>query len=174
MKYFNLFLLLIAGMLVISPPVNAQDGPPPDGAAPADRREGRRPNLLAELGLSREQVQQIRRINQGRRPAMMEAQRRMREANRDLDIAIYGETVSESGFQSKLAEFQAAQAELARLRFESELSVRRVLTPDQLIRFRDLRRRFTEGRGNPERLKRRRGLRPQQEDNPAPKSPLDD
>ena len=148
-------MIAITGALFV--PVYSQDGPPPDGMMNDERPGMQRPNLLAELGLSREQIQQIRRMNQERRPAMMEAQRRMREANRNLDMAIYGDAVSDAEFQTRLKEFYAAQAELARLRFESELSVRKVLTPEQLVRFRELRRRFAEERkDNQQRRQQRR------------------
>jgi Spy/CpxP family protein refolding chaperone len=158
MKYLTLFLFLIAGSLFIAPSTAfGQDGPPPDNAMHEGPPGERRPNLLAELGLSPEQVQQIRRMNQERRPALMNAQRRMREANRDLDMAIYGDTVSDAEFAKRLNEFQAAQAELARLRFESELSVRKVLTPDQLVRFREIRRRFAEARKDDKPIRRRMG-----------------
>ena len=157
MKYLLLFPVFLTMILLALPVTSfAQDGPPPQNppmtdAGPANNR----PNLLAELGLSPEQIQQIRRMNQERRPAVQEAQRRMREANRNLDLAIYGDTVSDADFHAKLKEFHAAQAELSRLRFESELSVRKVLTPDQLVRFLDLRRRFTEMRQENERRNRR-------------------
>jgi len=173
MKYFTLFLILTASILMTSILVNSQDGPPPQDHA--DRPGGRRPNLLAELGLSQEQVRQIRLINQGRRPAMQEAQQGMRDATRNLDVAIYGDVVSESDFQLRLNEFHAAQAKLARLRFESELAVRKVLTPDQLVRFRDLRHRLIEGRGNRKERPWRRGARPQpQAPDPLTKSPSND
>jgi len=174
MKNLKLFLFLFAGLLIFANSVFGQDGPPPGGADRDDRGGDRRPNLLAELGLSPDQVQQIRRMNQERRPAMMEAQRRMREANRNLDMSIYGETVSDADFQARLKEFQLAQAELARLRFESELSVRRVLTPEQLIRFRNVRRRFAENRQ--ENRPNRRGRRDRQNMPPdrdsQPKRPI--
>jgi len=157
MKSLKLFLLLFTASLALSTGAYGQDGPPPDDGPHDDRPDARRPNLLAELGLSREQVQQIRRMNQERRPAMMQAQRRMREANRDLDMAIYRDSVNDEEFQARLKEFQAAQSELARLRFESELSVRKILTPEQLVRFRDLRRRFAEAReGNMQDRRMRR------------------
>lgn len=146
MKYLKLFLIVFTAFLALSTGAYGQDGPPPEDGPHDDRPDARRPNLLAELGLSREQVQQIRRMNQERRPMMMEAQRRMREANRDLDMAIYRDSVSAEEFQARLKELQAAQAELARLRFENELSVRKILTPEQLVRFRELRRRFAEAR----------------------------
>jgi periplasmic protein CpxP/Spy len=133
--------------------LRAQDGPQPSDG----QRDGRgedRPNLLAELGLSPEQVQQIRRMNQERRPTMMQAQRRMHEANQALDTAIYRDAVSDEEFQTRLKEVQTAQSDLARLRFENELAVRRVLTPDQLVRFREIRRRFEEQRQNEMRERR--------------------
>ncbi|HUR97140.1 MAG TPA: hypothetical protein VMZ26_03625, partial [Pyrinomonadaceae bacterium] len=121
--------------------------------------EERRPNLLAELGLSPDQLQQIGRVNRERRPAIRDARRRMGDAARDLDIAIYGDVVNEADVKSRLKEFQAAEAELSRLRFESELAVRKILTAEQLVRFRELRRRFAEERmkNAPQRGMRRRG-----------------
>ncbi len=168
MKHLKLFLFIIVASLGVSAPAYTQDGPPPEDTPNDERPDGRRPTLLAELGLSPDQVQQIRRINQGRRPAMMEAQRRLREANRDLDIAIYGNGVSDADFQSRLKDFQSAQGEVARLRFESELSVRKVLTPEQLIRFRELRRRFAEARkGNDRERRMQRGQpRPPMQEGP--------
>lgn len=160
MRYLKLFLILLTGLLIASAPAYGQDVPPPGNPEHQDRREDRRPNLLAELGLSPDQVQQIRRMNQERRPAMMEGQRRMREANRNIDSAIYGETISDADFQSRLKEFQEARAELDRLRFEGELSVRKVLTPEQLIRFREIRRRFAEARQNNRQDRRRQRRRP--------------
>src|SRR6187551_2529791 len=50
-------------------------------------------NLLRQLGLSPEQIQQIRRIKMEQRPSMDEAQRRFREANRALDEAIYADQI---------------------------------------------------------------------------------
>jgi protein CpxP len=155
MRYTKLFLFILIAVVGAATALRAQDGPPPQGEpGPRDERGDDRPNLLAELGLSPEQVQQIRRMNQGRRPAMMLAQRRMHDANRALDMAIYRETVSDEEFQTRLKEVQAAQADLVRLRFENELAVRRVLTPEQLIRFREIRRRFEEQRENEMRERR--------------------
>jgi len=118
------------------------DGPPPQRPGVQDDR----PNLLRELGLTPEQGQQLRRLNQARKPMMDEAQQRLREANRALDIAIYSDTLSEEDVAARLKDFQAAQAEVARIRFNSELSVRKILTPEQLTRFRRLRERFARAR----------------------------
>lgn len=175
MRYLKLFLILLAGLLITSAPAYGQDGPPTGNPEHEDRPGNRRPNLLSELGLSPDQIQQIRRLNQERKPAMMEAQRRMREANRNLDIAIYGETISDADFQTRLSALHAARAELDRLRFEGELAVRKVLTPEQLIRFREIRRRFAEARQNnlQDRRRQRRRSGPPPARDMRPKQPID-
>lgn len=98
--------------------------------------------VLRQLGLSPEQMQRIRRLNVARKPTMDEAQRRLRVATNALDEAIYADEVAETDVQTRLKDFQLAQAEVARLRFMNELAVRRILTKEQLVRFRELRRRF--------------------------------
>jgi periplasmic protein CpxP/Spy len=166
MKYTKLFLVLFAIIAAGAGGSFGQNGPPP-GDGPGDERpDGRRPNVLAELGLSREQMQQIGRMNQERRPAIRDARQRMGDAARDLDIAIYSDAVNDADVKARLKEFQAAEAELSRLRFESELAVRKILTPEQLIKFRDLRRQFAEerrkGAAN-RRMQRREGGPPPQD-----------
>ncbi|MEO7673908.1 MAG: hypothetical protein ABIU09_07505 [Pyrinomonadaceae bacterium] len=141
--------------------VLAQDGrpmneaPPPD--APFDRPEGGpKLNLLRELGLSREQIQTIRRLNVERKPVEIAARRRFQDSIHELNTAIYSDSFDDESFQARLKEFQAAQAELARIKFSNELAVRRLLTPSQLVKFRELRQRFAEVREN---FQKRRGDR---------------
>lgn len=129
----------------------AQDGKPadaqPDQQRPAvNQQQDIRANVLRQLGLSREQIQQIRRMNAERKPQMEEANKRFRESNRALDEAIYADNVVETDVQARLRDVQLAQAEVMRLRFMNELAVRRMLTPEQLIRFRELRQRFERAR----------------------------
>jgi Spy/CpxP family protein refolding chaperone len=143
-------LVLIGTLLCLSVGVFGQNPRPEDirqgerfqPGQPAEQR----PNLLQELGLSPEQVQAVRRINQQRKPVEQAARQRFQEAQRALNFAIYGDNVDDANMQAKLSEFQAAQAELARIKFTNELAVRKVLTPDQLVKFRELRRRFAEAR----------------------------
>lgn len=112
-------------------------------------------NFLAQLGLSRDQIQQIRRLNQERRPLMVAAQMRLRAANRALDEAIYSDTMSDTDVDARTKELQDAQAEVVRIRSMSEFSIRKILTPEQLARFRELRAEFEEVRKNVEMRRRR-------------------
>lgn len=153
--------------------------PPPQDIGDDFAPQTKRPKLLDELGLSREQVQQIRRINQERKPFMQEARRRLDEANRALDEAIYGDNIaSDAEIQSRMREVQQAHAEVIKNRTISETAIRRVLTPAQVGRFRQLRQEFkpqndgppamrpNNRQPNPNRLKNlpKRGiLRPRQQ-----------
>jgi Spy/CpxP family protein refolding chaperone len=145
MKKFIFFSLLFFGFLLTFSVsfVRAQDELP--GGAPNKMAERpRRPNLFAELGLSPEQRQQIRQINQERKTVVRDAQQRLRDANRNLDQAIYGDNVNESEIQARLKAVQTAQAELIKLRFTNELAIRKILTAEQIVRFRTLREQFAQ------------------------------
>lgn len=118
--------------------------PPADQVKPQEER----PNLFRELGLSPDQIAQIKGINIERKPLIDQANRRLREANHNLDMAIYADSPSDADVQARLDEFRQAQADVVRIRFMSEYAVRKVLTPDQLVKFRELRRKFAEMRRN--------------------------
>jgi len=167
-------ILFIATAISIGGNVWAQDGKPVDDQpAETPRPMANQPmdvrtNALRQLGLSREQAQQIRRINMARKPQMDAAQQRLREANRSLDDAIYADQISDPDFQARLKEVQLAQAEVAKIRFASELAVRRILTPEQLVRFRDLRARFEQARQDFENRRQPGETRQMREPNNSP------
>ncbi len=158
MKKTNLTILLFSAIFLLFSfsAGNAQnefdDDPPPPQNEPDIRQ-----NLLRELGLTQDQVRQIRIINAQRKPLMQEAQKRLRLANRDIDQAIYADAVDEIDLQLKLKEVQTAQAEVFKIRAMSEYEVRKILTPEQLVKFRDLRERFANRRNeNQQRRQNRR------------------
>ena len=135
----------ILGVLFLSGVIAAQDAKPSETPPPSvNQPQDVRGNALRQLGLSMEQMQQIRRLNMARKPMMDEAQKRVREATQALNQVIYADEVNEAEFQARLREFQLAQAEVARLRFLNELAVRRILLREQLLRFREIQRRFEE------------------------------
>lgn len=153
-RYLNIFFLFIA-VACFSTFAAAQD-PKPAFTPPGDVRPAQnqqldvRGTILRQLGLSREQFQQIRRVNAERKPLMDAANMRLKAANRALDEAIYADQVNEVDVQARLKEFQLAQADVAKIRFTSEFSIRRILTPEQLLRFRELRQQFERERQMPD------------------------
>jgi Spy/CpxP family protein refolding chaperone len=96
-------------------------------------------SLLGQLNLSQEQIGQMRSIQGESVPQARELTRRLNQARRALDEAIYSDAVEESLIEQRARDVADAQAALVRLRAQTELRVRRVLTPEQLQRFRDLR-----------------------------------
>ena len=88
----------------------------------------------------------LRKTNMERRPLLIEAQAKVREANRSLDDAIYSDTVDEQLVKDRLRQAQLAQSEVIKLRFMNEFAIRQILTPEQLARFRELRQRFSGNR----------------------------
>ncbi|MFM9905252.1 MAG: Spy/CpxP family protein refolding chaperone [Pyrinomonadaceae bacterium] len=147
-RYLSLILLAVFAFVLADRGFGQEARPDGQGQAVQNQPQDVRGNALRQLGLSKEQIQQIRRLNMERKPLMDEAQRRFREANRALDEAIYADQVNDADVQNRLREVQLSQAEVAKVRYMNELSVRRILTQEQLIRFRELRQRFEKAREN--------------------------
>ena len=138
-----LVILMIFGFSA----ANAQNAKPAEALPTPDAKQGaKRPELFRMLGLTQDQVVRIRRLNMARKPQIDAAQDRLKNAMMSLDRAIYADTLDETDFAAKLKEEQQAQAEVQRLRFAGELAVRKILTPEQLVRFRELRERFAAER----------------------------
>ena len=96
-------------------------------------------NWVTALGLSPDQVGRIRRIRQENRFEWQNARQRLNQAQRALDQAIYSDEASDIVIEQRAREVAEAQAAEVRLRAMTELSIRRVLTPQQLNTFRTIR-----------------------------------
>lgn len=151
MKRFNIFNFFIFGAMIFISivSINAQtENPNNEPPAPNVKQIQPRPNLLRELGLTREQLQAVRQIYANNKDQVATAQRNHRLAQKTLDEAIYADNLSESEVQKLITELQNAHAEMIKIRASTELEVRKILTPEQLVRFRELRIRFGKMREN--------------------------
>lgn len=184
MKKFNLsfiFTICLAALTTVGAvTVIGQDvrtavpTPTPEAA-----QNPQRPELLRQLGLTQDQVVKIRRLNSSRKPQLDAAQDRLKRAMMLLDQAIYADVLDEADVIAKVKEAQQAQGEVQRLRFFNELAVRKILSPDQLVRFRQLRegfasdrRRANQNRGSDKPPENMRPMnRPRQLVRPASKTP---
>jgi Spy/CpxP family protein refolding chaperone len=118
-----------------------QDAPPSgqqDGARPSGRMPGNA--LMRRLNLTPEQRERLREIRVQSESDARELTRRVRLARRALDEAIYADGLDESTVERRARALTEAQAATLQLRIATELKVRRVLTPEQLRMFRELRR----------------------------------
>jgi Spy/CpxP family protein refolding chaperone len=148
MKKINFLSLVFTLLLTVLAFSNVLAQEPVTDETQNPRRAVRPFKIMQELGLSREQIQQIRQINQTRRPIMQEAQRRWRSAQRDLDLAVYADDSTEEQVKELTKTAQLAQAELLKARTLTEYLIRKVLTPEQLVKFRNLRQQLIEERLN--------------------------
>ena len=158
MKKFSLLHLIFAGLFLVFSfsAAKAQNRMQQQTDENLQTDESRRPNLLRELGLTPDQIGQLRRLNQEYQPVLRESQRRLRDAKKALDEAIYADRDNEAEIQSRLREVQSAQMEVIKNRTLTERAVRRILTPQQLTKFRNLRGQFMQKNNRPERLRQRR------------------
>lgn len=163
----------LALLLLCAPHARAQNAarqqqPPPSEETPAADGPA---SLLSQLNLTAAQVAQMREIREQSVPQARELTRRLNQARRALDESIYSDSLDEAAVERRAREVSEAQAALVRLRAQTELRVRRVLTPEQLQTFRDLRisarrqqriqrrlERGLDGRPPRPRLERRRAL----------------
>jgi Spy/CpxP family protein refolding chaperone len=127
---------------------------------------------IEQLRLMPEQRQQIRRIIEQTKDERQMVNRRLREANFALDQAL--DVLDENLIEQKMAELTAAQAAQTRFRVQTEVRIRRVLTPEQLVTLRNLHLQIRDVMGN--QRPNQRGLpadslRPNQRNTIAPTIP---
>ena len=112
-----------------------------DEATQAETGQGQRDaNWATALGLTPDQIARIQMIRQQNRAERQSARQRLNQAQRALDEAIYSDDANEDVIEQRAREVAEAQAADVRLRAMTELSIRRVLTPQQLDIFRTIRR----------------------------------
>jgi Spy/CpxP family protein refolding chaperone len=124
---FRILMLLLTAVLLAVVPTYAQE-PPPQTADP-----------IEQLKLAPEQRQKIRMIFEENKTERQQSNRRLREANLALDMALDAELVDETLVEQRVNELAAAQATQIRMRIQTELRIRRELRPEQLATWRHLR-----------------------------------
>ena len=133
---FGLALLLLA----LCPSARAQVAQIAARQGADAQPQARAGNLMQRLNLTPEQRLRLREIRKQGEPETRELARRVRQARRALDEAVYADTADEALVEQRARELSAAQGALVRQRASTELKVRGVLTPEQLRAFRQLRR----------------------------------
>lgn len=152
-------LLLSLLLLCLSAaPANAQENGQPAPGEAAQNTAAQSDNPLGPLHLTDDQLAKIRNIREQNKDERRMVNERLKNAQFALDEAIYSEDASEAVIEQRARELAQAQAASVRLRALTELSIRRVLTPEQLntlraIRQRQAKQRRLERRLNPPRLR---------------------
>src|SRR5205085_12549525 len=109
----------------------------PAEAPPAEAvQEDQTQDWRERLGLTPDQVGKIRSILEEKKLERQAARRRLNQAQRALDQAIYSDDATEAAIEQRAREVAEAQAVEVRIRAITELNIRRVLTSEQLNTFR--------------------------------------
>lgn len=133
----SLTMLFIFLLAISTSRVFAQtpgEGPPPEAG-----QDDQTQDWKGALNLTPDQVGKIRSILEEKKLERQTARRRLNQAQRALDQAIYSDDATEAVIEQRAREVAEAQAAEVRLRAITELNIRRVLTPEQLSTFRRIR-----------------------------------
>lgn len=104
-----------------------QPGPQGEGRGRMQRRQA----LKADLGLTDVQKTDIQKARETAQRERLRKTTDLRIASLDLRTLLRAEKVDERAVAAKLAEAQAAQGALLKLRVDSLLAMKRILTPEQ-------------------------------------------
>ncbi len=129
-------------------PQIAQNSP---GARPQRRNKD---GLLQQLNLNQQQMQQMQAIRQKYRSQIAPRQQALRQARQEL-ATLMNSTASASQIRSKNQQVEELQQQLQKLRFESMLEMREVMTPEQRAKFVQLMQQRRQQKG--ERAGKNRG-----------------
>ncbi len=140
------FLTSVAAALLLSPIVASAQPPeappnPPNQRRMAPGRAGmpgegrglmeRRQAVKAELGLTDAQKADLQKAMESNRRDRLRKSTDFKIASLDLKSLLRAEKVDEKAVAAKLAEAQAAQGALLKLRVDTALAMKRILTPEQ-------------------------------------------
>jgi Spy/CpxP family protein refolding chaperone len=92
-----------------------------------------------QLNLTPDQITKIRTILEQNKAERQAARQRVNQAQRALDQAIYADAANKDEITQRTHELSEAQTAEVRLRAATELKISRVLTPEQLNKFRTIR-----------------------------------
>ena len=137
MKSFVSLTLPLILLMLIACSISLGQTPPDSQLSPGAPQDA--PDLLGRLRLTPDQIQRIRMIQRDTKDERAAIQQRLREANRALEEGLDGENVDESVIDQRMQEVNAAQNAQLRLRIQTELRIRRVLSPEQRAMLRDIR-----------------------------------
>ena len=142
----SLFIPTLAASLFLSPALLAaqpQDAPPNrpnQGQGDVQMRRGagmgapmqqRRMAMHVELGLTDVQKADLQKLRETSRKDRLRKSTDLKIARLDLHSLLRAEKVDEKAVAAKLAEVSAAQAAMLKLRVDSALAMKRILTPEQ-------------------------------------------
>jgi Spy/CpxP family protein refolding chaperone len=156
----RIVLLLFAIGVILSIPASSQgrysllQEPTPNAAqGPVNQ------DPITRLNLTPEQRQKIRAIREQTKNERAAINQRLRESNVALQQALDADNPDDAIIEERLRDVAVAQAAATRMRVLTEVRIRRVLTPEQVITLRSLRQQAAEAKRELKLDNRRNGQR---------------
>jgi len=149
-------------------------GQSPQDTPPSGSPAGEAPDVTRQLLLTPEQLSRIRQVQRDSKEERAAIGVRLRQSNRALQEALDAESLDENLVEQRLQDLAAAQTAQLRMRIQTELKIRRLLSPAQLAKWRDLRLQAGDvmrARDNQRPNRPGAGLRPGQRNAIAPLEP---
>lgn len=98
--------------------------------------------LKKELGLSDEQLSKVKAIKKELRPALRESKKKMLALKNEFKDAMQDSSVSSDTLTQKFETLQDAKEDFQRRRFQVMLRMREILSPEQLSKFHEVRKKY--------------------------------
>ena len=136
---FKSLATAISLVILAALPLFAQT-PTPEQPPPGMQGRNFGGDPIRELNLTAEQREQIRTIREQNRAERATINQRVRETNRALEEALDSDSPDQSVLEQRIQEVSAAQAEAMRMRIKTEVKIRQVLTNEQRIMLKEMRR----------------------------------
>jgi Spy/CpxP family protein refolding chaperone len=137
--------VVLAFLATANAQTQTQTQPNPSDATPAQANQPNQgQDVIGALGLTPEQIQKWRAINADLRIEQQSATMRVRQAKRALAEAVESPNSNEDLIKQRAKELSDAQAANTQLFALKEARILQVLTPDQRIRLREIRRQNQE------------------------------
>jgi len=114
-------------------------GQAPQDPAPGGPPPGEGLDPIRQLQLLPEQIRMIRMIQRDTKDERAGINLRFRQSNRALQDALDAPTLDEALVEQRLQDVAAAQTAQLRMRIQTELRIRRILTAAQLAKWHELR-----------------------------------
>jgi Spy/CpxP family protein refolding chaperone len=131
--------------LALIPVGSAAAGPGPWGQEGQEGHDGHFGQIIAQLNLTPEQMTQIKAIRDANKTASQAARQALDADRKKLHDALAGSQASDSDLKAAFEQLAQDGLALHRLRFQSLLQIRSLLSPEQRARAGEL---FAQGHGH--------------------------
>jgi Spy/CpxP family protein refolding chaperone len=141
-KTTNVLIPLLAMISILACTLVSVQGqtptPQPQAQDATQTQTTQAPNLQTELGLTPDQIQKWRALNQELRPQEIAGNLKVREAKRALAEAMEAPSPNEDQIKQRAKELADAQSAMTQLQALRQARVLQILTPEQRVKLREI------------------------------------